>query len=620
MATPAIFSFRKRFPDDEELPPPIPQGGDGDPSPYFANPQDDAIQADPQPGQMPMPQMPDPAQSSVDAQIGNPPPSLPSNDPEATKELKKLGTITPNGVNAMAPPPPPMKSEAEEEPDSQWQGAPPPLPPLNQSQSVDQSRTMLPPTPPSAPSRSEAAFRNIQALGPPPVATKPSLWQRLGAAALAGASAYASRKDFKAAPIDTTQAVENILHPGYAQKLAAYNQQMQAAQNELKTADTYEDLQSRQLQRASLAKQEEAKAQQLAQDAATRAEVAKAKPGLLKQQEKQRQFEKLTRGRDLQALPAGAPIPAGWDKFEDPEDPSIVYVSPANLRKITPELVPYAPGFKDGDTVDRKTYERAADAFNKAQAVENKPAKELNKDDRAIAIMGKPKAQWTPEEASFMQGYDNYVKKNKVDPGVLRMDVLNESKNVPIVDPNDPTHQRVIYVSPQDARGQSAPSSIDFQTNKNLQKDFTSGKDATTLNNINTAYEHTAQLRNAIAALHHNDMQALNKVTDWWKTQTGQPGPANFQMVKTALSGEAGKAFNGGALTVDEKKSIDAAIQNAGSPAQLYGPADMITKLMESKRHQLQNQYEAGRQGKPNFGGSTAPAGGKTIDLSRFER
>jgi hypothetical protein len=62
-------------------------------------------------------------------------------------------------------------------------------------------------------------------------------------------------------------------------------------------------------------------------------------------------------------------------------------------------------------------------------AIENiAKEKEPNRDDRAIQIMSKPEAQWTPEERAYMTGYKQYVQMNKVQPGVSRMEVANDPK------------------------------------------------------------------------------------------------------------------------------------------------------------------------------------------------
>lgn len=313
MGNPAIFPFRQRFPDDEIMPPPMPPGMEADPSAFSSDPEEQEIQPEPAPGLMPMPEAPNPAETSTDQQIGNPPPPMPSQNPAAMDGMKKMGTITPDGTNpsapppppppaqppaagTMPPPPPPVGSEASEAPDPTWQGSGDQTLP-----SLAQPKAAMPPPPP--PSASAAAWQNLQALGAPPPPPKPNIWQRLGAAALAGAAGYANQRDFKAPPIDTSQGVDNILRPGYAAKLGAYNQQLSAAKDQLNQADKYEDLQSREAQRAALAEQESARAGQWASDAKTRAATETDRVAQLHFKAQQSGWQPIQKGQ---------PVPPGY--------------------------------------------------------------------------------------------------------------------------------------------------------------------------------------------------------------------------------------------------------------------------------------------------------------------
>ncbi len=67
-------------------------------------------------------------------------------------------------------------------------------------------------------------------------------------------------------------------------------------------------------------------------------------------------------------------------------------------------------------------------------AQEAAKGKTPNRDDQYIAIKSKPKASWTPEETSFVAGFDKWVDKTKVEPGVLRIDALAETRGIPMLD------------------------------------------------------------------------------------------------------------------------------------------------------------------------------------------
>ena len=231
--------------------------------------------------------------------------------------------------------------------------------------------------------------------------------------------------------------------------------------------------------------------------------------------------------------------------------------------------------------------------------------KEPGHDDKAIEIYSKQPGARTPEEQSYLKGYEQYVNKTKVQPGVARMEVMMNGRPVTTVDPNNP--ENLIYQSAGNAikTGAEAPGSIGYQVSKGVEQDFTHGKDATILNNINTAHEHVKQWQRVSEALANGNTKVFNQLSQAWAARTGKPAPTNFQMVKTALVGEIAKTFSGGVATVEETKQIGEAINAANSPKQLAGVAAQAAQLMESKRAQLRQQYTEGKQGKPNFGEST---------------
>jgi hypothetical protein len=87
------------------------------------------------------------------------------------------------------------------------------------------------------------------------------------------------------------------------------------------------------------------------------------------------------------------------------------------------------------------------------------PDKVQNSNDKSIAIYAKPPAQRTPEETSWLKGYEQNVKVNKSDPGVARMQVLVNGRMMPALDTeagNAPT-----FASPGDIKahpGQYMPT------------------------------------------------------------------------------------------------------------------------------------------------------------------
>ena len=113
-------------------------------------------------------------------------------------------------------------------------------------------------------------------------------------------------------------------------------------------------------------------------------------------------------------------------------------------------------------------------------------------------------------------------------------------------------------------------------------------------------------MRQAADALDNGDVRGLNAIGNQLGYQFGSDKTTNFNVIKNALSGEISKVFKGGQATDAEIKQVEQPFSSANSPAQLKGAIDNAVALMNSKRNALQQQYQAGVQAKPNFGGGQA--------------
>ena len=147
-------------------------------------------------------------------------------------------------------------------------------------------------------------------------------------------------------------------------------------------------------------------------------------------------------------------------------------------------------------------------------------------------------------------------------------------------------------------------SQAEFGVEKKVQEAFTSGTAAQNLTAFNTAIEHAKQLDEAAKALSVGDMRSLNKIGNALGYEFGSDRTTNFNVIKSALTGEISKVFKGGQATDAEIKEVQGPFDAANSPAQLRGAIRNAVRLMGSKRDALQQQYEQGRQGRPNFGES----------------
>jgi hypothetical protein len=144
-----------------------------------------------------------------------------------------------------------------------------------------------------------------------------------------------------------------------------------------------------------------------------------------------------------------------------------------------------------------------------------------------------------------------------------------------------------------------------YQTRAALRKSATSGDIGKNITAYTTAIAHANQLGQAAEALDNGDLPTLNKLGNALGYQFGSDKTTNFNVIKNALSGEISKVFKGGEATDAEIKAVQEPFSAANSPKQLKGAIDNAIHLMNSKRDALQQQYQQGMQGKPNFGGGS---------------
>jgi hypothetical protein len=226
-------------------------------------------------------------------------------------------------------------------------------------------------------------------------------------------------------------------------------------------------------------------------------------------------------------------------------------------------------------------------------------AKPVTASDRATAIYAKDPRMRTNDENAFIRGYEKNVDVTKTQPGVLRVEALNAGRPLQVVG-ND---GNVNYSTAGNAiaSGASAPSSIPFQVQKSVVKDFTSGKSSQTLNAFNTAMKHLDALDSASTALGNGKLRVLNSIAAKYGVETGASAPAVFQATRTAVAGEIAKAFKGSGATDQEIGEINDSINRAQSPSQLHDVVGGYRQLLQSKKENLQKQFNEGMKGKPAF-------------------
>src|SRR6185369_11952721 len=100
---------------------------------------------------------------------------------------------------------------------------------------------------------------------------------------------------------------------------------------------------------------------------------------------------------------------------------------------------------------------------------------------------------------------------------------------------------------------------------------FTSGPLGNALRSVSTANAHLDQLGELADAMNNGNMQVVNKVQNYFATQTGSPNVTNFDAIKNIVGQEVVKAIVAGGGSMAERDEAAKIFSSASSPAQLKG-------------------------------------------------
>ncbi len=138
-------------------------------------------------------------------------------------------------------------------------------------------------------------------------------------------------------------------------------------------------------------------------------------------------------------------------------------------------------------------------------------------------------------------------------------------------------------------------------------KSFSDGRLGSTVRSFNVSISHLNTLDELADALHNGDAQALNRASNYFKSQTGNPAPTNFEAAKKVVADEVVKAIVGTGGGVHDREEAAKVIAAANSPAQLKGVIGTYKELMRGQLHGLQQQYEVST-GRTDFDKFLSPA------------
>lgn len=135
---------------------------------------------------------------------------------------------------------------------------------------------------------------------------------------------------------------------------------------------------------------------------------------------------------------------------------------------------------------------------------------------------------------------------------------------------------------------------VNYNARAATRKGFTSGKEAQTVNALNTVAEHLGTLSDYTKDLNNTSFQPYNRLKNYIADQTGDPTIARFNTAKKAVADEVAKVWRAsGGSQADIEENLHN-LNSAQSPEQLNAAIGTLTKLISGKVSALQDQYTSG--------------------------
>lgn len=134
----------------------------------------------------------------------------------------------------------------------------------------------------------------------------------------------------------------------------------------------------------------------------------------------------------------------------------------------------------------------------------------------------------------------------------------------------------------------------DYKTRVSTRKAFTSGKEAQSINALNTVAEHLAKLKENADAMKNGSLPAWNWAANSLGAAIGDDAKTNFDTVSGHVAQELTRVYRGsGGNQADIQRDLDSLNANA-SPKQFEGIFSNLGELLKGKIDALQDQYKRG--------------------------
>lgn len=152
--------------------------------------------------------------------------------------------------------------------------------------------------------------------------------------------------------------------------------------------------------------------------------------------------------------------------------------------------------------------------------------------------------------------------------------------------------QKFIQENPNATADDVSHFNANLQKQKSAVTAFATGKQGQTVNSLNVGISHLDQLQELANALGNGDVQAINRISQAIKQETGQAAPTNFDAAKQLVGDEIVKGIVGSGGGVADREKAQKSISRASSPEQLAGVIKTYKGLLGGQLSGLKLQYK----------------------------
>lgn len=457
----------------------------------------------------------------------------------------------------------------------------------------------------------------------PPVMQTPKWWERAIAGGIGAAAGWSNAASRARTPIDIKAATEGILHPGYAEKMAQYQSQIPP------------------LEKATeIAGQVGAYGQKMAMDQ-SEIDLRKAQADYARGMGRTEmivtpELERLSKGvyragTRIPTTQVGAVLKAEQDRIAAKE---------TTFKVTDPDLAAWI-GVKPGDAVPISTYNAGLNSYRKPEKTETEAqvkdgqikadfASQMGKDPAAVtpAEMNAARRMFGSGDQLITSMSRSFIAKNHrlpnaaeeeaiVNAGIRarKQDITITNAGGTATDLADNAEMIANYQTaplsgytmrtPEGRKIMAEVKAINpdyhaqyFDTFRKTEMDATTGRIATSANALDTMMGHLSVLDQAAQALHNSDLQALNKIANFFNVQTGKTAVSTYQAILHRLGPEITRAYVASGGSIGERNTNEEDFAVSAGPKQIRNNIAESARLADSKIKALQDQYNRGTYGR----------------------